>query len=288
MLIIEFSESFMLSHFKYITPFLLLGLLPPQVLAKNLSTISSKALPPVIVVGIEEAQSEGMRFIEKKQWQSKRPIASLTKLILAHVSADQAMRPECQTQLLPMDRDPIKKTKTQLKEYATYSCKELLTAILTRSDNQAAYALGRHIFGSHDRAVTAMNQFVRSKGLKNTHLVDPAGLYPQNISNAKDLLFLMQLIVKQPHIAQLSLSPTYKVTDVSGEHLSWIKNTNPLIRSEMVEPVFSKTGYTQEAGRNLLMQYKTDSGKTVSLVILGITKPKQREQIALEYIKKIE
>lgn len=210
-----------------------------------------------------------------------RPAASLTKLMLALVTLDR-ITPTCTAVSTPEDRDTLKNTRTILTEGIPYSCSDLLSATIIKSDNQAAHALARTVFGSKSEAVAQMNAKAVDLGLRETHFADPSGLSPSNLTSARDMLVIALAASEKAQVAQLSIQGSLAM---EGQPQTILHNTNLLVRKQLAETILSKTGFTNEAGRNLAYIAKSPiSGHEIAVIVLGASQRLQREEIALKYI----
>ncbi len=289
---------------------------PP--IPKHLSTNAASFLSPNHLQAFNTWwKSQGMqKSITFKQQHAylQRPIASVTKLMLAAVSAPLVLHGNplgCSVTLLEQDRDRVKNTFSQLPENISYTCQDILSVVLTRSDNQSANALARTLFGSHESAVKHMNALAKKLHLSNTHFVDPAGLRAQNHSSAYDLAKLLVFLqTLEQDLGSYSTHTFFKINPRSITFLEptdrlpplevatpatsltqsvTVKNTNKLVRRWDNLPntphiLLSKTGFTNEAGRCLVMSTRFSNG-TAHFIVLGSKVPGEREQLIESWIQ---
>lgn len=225
--------------------------------------------------------------LESKNADKVWPVASLTKVMTAHVFLKNHKDiGNCTQTISSADSDTIKFTRTRLKKEVEYQCEELLEAMLTVSDNYAASALARAIPGwSKQDFVNEMNMQAKRWGLKNTHFVDSSGLSPLNVSSASDYSRLAMYASHTPFLTDLATIQTKMVETVDG-HQTQINNTNPLVRSG-VKTVISKTGYIKESGYNLA--YVSDScDRQIGLVELGARSKGERNSFASQILRKYD
>ncbi len=139
---------------------------------------------------------------------------------------------------------------------------DLLWGLLLPSGNDAATALARHVGGSVDDFVVAMNSRAQELGLAQTHFVNLHGLDAEgHTSSAADLLTLTRVLWDYPLFRSM----------VGTARIRWnghdLISTNEWLSSfEDVTGV--KTGTTDEAGESLVSSVEQD-GRTIFLVILG-------------------
>lgn len=225
------------------------------------------------------------KILEEKNSTEVWPLASLTKLMTAHIFLKHHNDlGNCRTSITNEDTDFIKFTNTRLKKNTQYECGELLEAMLTVSDNYAASALARSIPGwTKPEFIAEMNKQASLWGLKNTKFVDSSGLSPLNVSSAKDYYNLTRNVAHTPFLSDLSSIARKTVATIEG-HETAINNTNPLVRNG-IKTLISKTGYIKESGYNLA--YVSDScEKQIGFIELGAKSKGERSAFANQTLNK--
>ena len=192
-------------------------------------------------------------------------IASITKLMTAMVTIDRGLDLEQRVVLSREDMDHIKGTRSRLRPGAVLTRSELLLLALMASENRAAAALGRTYPEGKQAFVAAMNRKAAELGMSDSHFVDPTGLYPGNVSSARDLVKLVNAAHGYELIREYSTRERAVVT-VYNRRLSF-HNTNGLVRNSHWDIGLSKTGYISEAGRCLVMRVRMAS-KDLIVVLL--------------------
>jgi D-alanyl-D-alanine carboxypeptidase (penicillin-binding protein 5/6) len=231
------------------------------------------AAPSAIVIEVSTGAIACARDAE-----SRRPIASTTKLMTALLTLERAKlgdtfrtssyRPapgESVVGLLPGERMQVR---------------DLLKGLLAQSGNDAAMALASGVGGSERGFVRLMNKRAKQLGLADTHYANPIGLdAPGNYSSAHDLVRLALVLRTNPFFRSVVDSP--QVTLQSGSHPRTFKNRNTLVRSvDWVNGV--KTGHTRQAGYVLVGSARRHGVQVVSAV-LGTTGygPRDAQSLAL-------
>ena len=193
------------------------------------------------------------------------PIASITKLMTAMVTIDRGLDLEQRVVLSREDMDQIKGTRSRLRPGAVLTRSELLLLALMASENRAAAALGRTYPEGKQAFVAAMNRKAAELGMTDSRFVDPTGLYPGNVSSARDLVKLVNAAHGYELIREYTTRDRAVVT-VYNRRLSF-HNTNGLVRNSHWDIGLSKTGYISEAGRCLVMRVRMAS-KDLIVVLL--------------------
>jgi len=193
------------------------------------------------------------------------PAASLTKLMTA---------------ALTMERVPIT-TPVELKKDAFENVGDASTAALASGEIYSAYdALQMMmVFSSNESAealadledrtgfVEEMNRKALEWGLTETHFADPTGLSSADQSTAEDLRRLgSKIYTTYPQLFEMTKRPAVRVKELRSGTVKVFSNNNKFVG----RPDFlgGKTGYTEEAGGNLLTVFSY-AQRPVILVILG-------------------
>jgi len=141
----------------------------------------------------------------------------------------------------------------------------MLHLALMSSENRAAAALSRYYPGGRPAFIDAMNAKAADLGMSNTHFVNPNGLTNENVSTASDLAKLVRAADQYPLIRQFTTDPYYDV-QVGRYTLSYI-NSNRLVGRPEWNIELQKTGFTNEAGRCLVMKMNA-VGRSLIMVFL--------------------
>jgi D-alanyl-D-alanine carboxypeptidase (penicillin-binding protein 5/6) len=176
------------------------------------------------------------------------PPASLTKVMTALVALESAQPQEVVT----IDkRALVHRSSLNFRAGEEFLLRDLLTAMLVTSANDACEAIAWHVGRDTDRFVEMMNERVRTLGLKNTHFANACGFdAPNHYSTAADLAALTEQALQVPAISMMVRTITRDITSVDGTRQVLLRSTNELLLDPDVTGV--KTGYTSKAGRCLI------------------------------------
>jgi D-alanyl-D-alanine carboxypeptidase (penicillin-binding protein 5/6) len=157
----------------------------------------------------------------------------------------------------------IGESRIGLRSGQKLTVRELLTAMLVHSANDAAYALAWHVGGSSiARFVSLMNAKAEALDLRDTHFVRPDGIdAPGGYSSARDVFTLARLAMRRPLIRELV---RIKRTTVAGKAIT---NRNDLLFT-YPGTIGVKTGHTSDAGWSEVAAARRD-GVTIYAVLLG-------------------
>ncbi|MEM1113541.1 MAG: serine hydrolase [Pseudomonadota bacterium] len=206
--------------------------------------------------------------IYRKDADSVRPIASITKLMSAMVIIDSGVDLSEKITITKDDRDLVRLTGSRLEYGARLSRNDLLMLSVMSSENRAAAALARTFPGGTDAFVTAMNIKAEELGMRNTHFADAAGLKSENVSTASDLALLLQAAEDYTLIQLASTTTRKEVRPYASRGPLVYGNTNRLLKNKSWDIELSKTGYINEAGRCLVMQANIE-GEDISIILLN-------------------
>jgi D-alanyl-D-alanine endopeptidase (penicillin-binding protein 7) len=194
------------------------------------------------------------------------PIASLTKLMTAMVVLDSRQNLDEAISIDNVDVDLLKHSTSRVPVGTTLSRREILQLALMSSDNRAAASLSRTFVGGPAAFNAAVKAKIRALGMTHTVIEEPTGLSPNNKSTAQDMIKMAAAAAAYPEIRSMTTDTTDTMT-VKGRKVEY-RNTNRLVGAKGWDIGLSKTGYTEEAGRCLIMRIKT-AGKNATLVLLN-------------------
>ena len=189
-------------------------------------------------------------YIDKQDVESVRSIASITKLFTALTVLESKsdlitrLRVECQNSGFVIRNTEMTR-------------RDLLTAMIVASDNCAAETLANNHPNGYHSFLTDRNILIENLGLKNTRLYDATGLSVFNSSTVADLVSFAPTAYANPVLRSVANLPqtTVKAIRKGKEIVIKLRNTNPSVYNHK-EVVISKTGFTNPAGRCVLMMTK--------------------------------
>jgi len=194
------------------------------------------------------------------------PIASLTKLMTALVVIDAQQPLDEVIEIKATDRWKGKGAFSHLPTGAKLTRGDLLRLALMASENLAARTLANNYPGGLAAFVKTMNAKAKVLGMTRTHFDDPSGLSNLNVSNARDLVKLLNAVARQQEIREFSTLRTHEVR--LGKRMFLFRNTNLLIGRPDWEILAQKTGFTNDAGQCLVMQTLIED-RVVDMVFLN-------------------
>ncbi len=221
----------------------------------------------------------GDTYFEKNADRQMAP-ASTTKLMTALVALELC-EPE---RMLTVPREAVgtEGSSVYLTEGEVLSLRELLYALLLSSANDAAVAIAVCLCGSVESFADKMNDRAAEMGLKDTHFVNPHGLYDEShYTTARELAKIGKEALSCPPIAEIVAKRKATISHSGEKDKRLLVNHNRLL-STYEGAVGMKTGFTKKAGRTLVSA-ATRNGLTLIAVTLDAPSDWQDHKILLDY-----
>jgi D-alanyl-D-alanine carboxypeptidase (penicillin-binding protein 5/6) len=218
------------------------------------------------------------RVLLEKDAARRLPPASLTKIMTALVALDAAPLQEV-VKIHP--RAIVHHSPNHFRGGEQFLLRDLLTAMLVASANDACEAVAWHIGGDDKQFVAMMNERAHALGLTNTHFANPCGFdAPGHYSTAADLAHLTEQALQQPFFSMMVRTLARDISTVDGTRRMSLHSTNELLVDPDVNGV--KTGYTSKAGRCLIASMFKD-GQRLLLVALNMMDQWEQASKLLRY-----
>ena len=156
---------------------------------------------------------------------------------------------------------------------------DLMRAMMISSDNRAAETLANTYPGGFDTFIQDTNAYIRGRGLVHTNIVEPTGLSNNNVSTANELISFLGAVKDNEALRKYADEKSADILVPRGKKYIHIKlhNTNPSI-FKFDNILISKTGYTNPAGRCVVMLVEKDK-KHYGIVVLGQKNVKERSEL---------
>ena len=212
----------------------------------------------------------------EKEADTKRPLASITKLMTALVAKEIIEEGE----IVPITAAAVEQAgESGLSIGERFSYQKLSDLVLLSSSNDGAYALSAaagtalNPSAPADAFVKAMNVRARELGLSATTFRNPTGLDISEdeagaYGSARDVAELMSyLLLNYPELLEKTTKSESLISSQDGE-VHEANNTN-LVIGEIAKVIGSKTGYTTLAGGNLVVAFDAGLNRPVVAVVLG-------------------
>jgi D-alanyl-D-alanine carboxypeptidase (penicillin-binding protein 5/6) len=224
--------------------------------------------PEVRGVSVLVVDARTGQIMYQRNANEKRQIGSTQKLLTSLIVAEDGNL-DHEVVIDPAD-EAVEPTTLQLKPGTAYTRRYLLTALLVKSPNDVARALGRDNAGSIEAFAEKMNAKAASLGATSSHFVNPNGLpSDEQYSTAMDLSRIARADYAIPLLRSI-MTIKYLSFRYADGHVHVLRNTNETMRDNWFCNGM-KTGYTDKA-RHCLVTSGSYNGRDVICIILGSSK----------------
>jgi D-alanyl-D-alanine carboxypeptidase len=221
------------------------------------------------------------RVLWRRQPTRVLPIASLTKIMTALVVADRV--PAGARVLVTKEALHYRGSGVGLLPRGKrVGVSAMLHGLLLPSGNDAAIALAQRASGTVAGFVERMNQRAAAMGLTCTQFSSPSGFVDAgNHSCAVDLAAMTRALLDQPRLAAIVRRRQAVLPfPIKGGKL-FLYNNNPLVRSGYPGTLGVKTGFTDAAGRCLVVAARRGA-RRLGVVLLHSPDPGGQAQKLLD------
>ena len=218
------------------------------------------AVPGVSAASAVLADGDSGRVLFEKDGHTRRPIASITKLMTALVALESGHDLDEVVTVAP-EWTGAEGSSLYLRPGEEVTLEVLLYGLLLRSGNDAALAIAGYCGGTVESFVAQMNQKARELGMADTAFANPNGLTAEgHYSSACDMAVLAKACLENETLSRIAATRSITLGTRS------FTNHNKLLwRYEGC--VGLKTGYTEKSGRTLVSAARRE-GMTLICVTL--------------------
>lgn len=159
----------------------------------------------------------------------------------------------------------VEPTSIGFKVGERYTRRQLLYALLLKSANDVAHALGRDNAGSVPAFAAKMTYRAHQLGATSSQFQNPHGLHhPEHYSTPHDMALIARTAMKQPMFRQLVGTGEYDWQSPRG--ITHLRNSNKLLVT-FEGCTGGKTGYTNAARHVLICAASRDHREVISVVM---------------------
>lgn len=228
--------------------------------------LKSPYYPPVGAEGIYVVDLPSFTPILERSTHDKFFPASTAKIITALVAMDLYKPDEVIT--VKRTFGSIEGQVMGLVAGEKITVENLLYGTLVHSGNDAAYALA-DTYG-FEKFVALMNKKVESLHMLDTHFTNPAGLDDFNEHTSPfDLALAGRALLKNPLLKKIVATKEITIADVDYQYFHTLSNVNKLL-GEIQGVGGLKTGYTENAGENLVSFYKKNGHQYIVVILKSL------------------
>ena len=254
-------------------------------------------------VGALSANAETGEVLFSRNADAEAYPASVTKLMTALLVLEDIEAGKYAFETRVTATDEVYKSEPSivgLKAGQSMTVDDLLMALMVKSANDAAIALGVNSAGSLDAFVARMNERAKELGMSKTRYYNPNGLPPKkkygtkafNVTTCSDQLKLARRILKMPRILRYTSTKIGEVTDGFGNPLRFVNHNNVLVKDKrkVINPDGKeavdglKTGYIDAGGSSIVLT-GTRKGKRAIVIVLGSSTSNERDENAARLLE---
>lgn len=211
------------------------------------------------------------RILSGKNIDTKRSIASLTKIITALTVLSEKYKP---TQVITYSTKSygVEGGNLAIKDGEKITAKDAFNAMLVGSANNTTRMLAQATGINEKNFIKEMNKNLDTWGMDNSKVADVTGLDPDNKSTSRDLLKIFVKAYKNTELKKIMEQSSYTFKEILSKDkvkTHTIKNSNKLVEknNSAYKILSSKTGYIEEAGSNLIMLIESKKDKKQYVII---------------------
>lgn len=205
-------------------------------------------------------------FLYKRNEEELLSPASTTKILTALVALDSYDLDEIVTiKAVANDGQMM-----DLVPGERITVENLLFGALVHSGNDAAWALAEHYPGGVEAFVAKMNEKAQVLHLTKSTFTNPVGYdHVNHKMTPLDLARLGSIALGNKVIAKMVAIPQITVSDVTHTYFHPLKNVNELL-GKIPGVGGIKTGWTEEAGENLITLFEKDGHRLIIVVLKSL------------------
>ena len=234
---------------------------PPAIYRKNFDFAEPALKVKAAVAKDLESETDFYRLNSGERW----PLASLTKLMTAVIAREEVGI----NKITAISKSAVASEGPagNLEVDEQYSVEDLIKTMILVSSNDAAEAIAE--FYGTEKFVDAMQIKSSLLEMSQTTFVDPTGISFLNQSAIEDLEKLVSYIYsKHPEIFEISRQPKTVISEKTKAIKKELLNINNFVFNGHPDFLGGKTGFTDQAGGNLISIFN-HQGHKILIIVLG-------------------
>lgn len=239
---------------------------PNNLNIENIPFIKFPYYPFVTAEGVYVADLPSFTPIYEKNIHSRFLPASTAKII-AGLVAYEIYQPD---QIITVKKTVEEGQSMGLIPGEKISVENLLYGLLIHSANDAAYVLAEN-FGQQ-KFIDLMNIKSQSLSMKNSHFTNPMGFDNNDqFTSPFDLALAARELLNNPYLAKIVSIKEITISDTDYHYFHQLTNVNKLL-GEIQGIGGLKTGYTANAGENLVSFYKKNGHQFIIVILKSVNR----------------
>jgi D-alanyl-D-alanine carboxypeptidase len=241
------QENKFIKYQSYLFPYVINKYFVPEISAEGAYVINLNSFTPVFEKNIQK------QFLP----------ASTTKILTALVACDIYKMDDVLTVKRAIQEGQI----MELSQNERITAENLLYGLLVHSANDAAYVLADNYQGGFNQFVEMMNKKARDLGMKSSLFKNPAGFDDfSQYTTPYDLALACRELLINKQLAKIVSTKSITISDIDFKHFHQLINVNKLL-GEIPGIGGLKTGYTLDAGENLVSFYKKNGYQSLIIIL---------------------
>lgn len=232
-------------------------------------TVFAMAIDPPPIVQSKSAivvEEQSGKVLFELAADARRFPASTTKIMTALLLIERCRLSEMI--VAPKDVETVTGSSLHLKPGERMAASEMLYGLMTRSANDGAYAVAKHISGSVEAFAKLMNERALKIGCTKTKFNNPHGLNdPLHSTSARDLSLMAREALKYPEFQRAARTRKIQISRSLNSEDTWLISKNKTLETDPTADGI-KTGYTVPAG-NCFVGSATRDGYRIITVVLA-------------------
>lgn len=238
-------------------------------------------------------------IIASKKAQKQIFPASMTKVMSLIVVYENLPNKDSLNNKITITQDMIdQKIREQLSGDLymedVLTVKDMIYALMLKSDGIAAIGLAEYIAGSEAAFVDLMNQKAAEMGLKQTNFTNCTGIHSENhYTTCQEMAAIMMYAMQNPFCAEVMSAASYRtVTNAYPDGITFyhsllvakFEQELPYLDLKTVDVTAGKTGWTGKESGRCLVSYAVGENGHKYVLVTAKAPNKNEEVLDLEYI----
>ena len=238
-------------------------------------------------------------IIASKKAQKQIFPASMTKVMSLIVVYENLPNKDSLNDKITITKDMIdQKIREQLSGDLymedVLTVKDMIYALMLKSDGIAAIGLAEYIAGSEAAFVDLMNQKAAEMGLKQTNFTNCTGIHSENhYTTCQEMAAIMMYAMQNPFCAEVMSAASYRtVTNAYPDGITFyhsllvakFEQELPYLDLKTVDVTAGKTGWTGKESGRCLVSYAVGENGHKYVLVTAKAPNKNEEVLDLEYI----
>lgn len=267
------GDSWYFTIFAYNRPLFQKKEIPVALKTNPIPILKYQYYPEISAEGVYVVDIPSFTPVFKRNETEKFLPASTVKIITALVAFD-VYKPD---QIIQIKNVKPNGQTMGLVTDERITVENLLYGLLVQSGNDSAFALAEHY--GYETFINRMNEKARQIGMKNSTFKNPAGLDERDqLVSPYDMALAARILLNNPYLSKIVSTKEIIILDEDFRYSHKLTNVNKLL-GEIQGIGGLKTGYTENAGENLVSFYKKNNHQFIIVILKSLDRFTDTKQI---------